>query len=75
MSKNNQQNWLSIISVAMVVVISLGVSFAFFNYTRIGDANNGNGGYVHVLQTATPCRVTSNGALLCIASAPSAPGN
>lgn len=45
-SNNSKQVLLSVIGVAILVVAVVGVSFAFFNYTRTGPANTVTTGYI-----------------------------
>ena len=46
-SKQSKQVLLSVIGVAILVVAVVGVSFAFFNYTRTGPANTVGTGEIH----------------------------
>lgn len=45
-SKQSKQVLLSVIGVAILVVAVVGVSFAFFNYTRTGEANTVKTGHI-----------------------------
>ena len=46
-SNSSKQILLSVIGVAILVVAVVGVSFAFFNYTRTGPANSISTGQIH----------------------------
>ena len=46
-SNSSKQVLLSVIGVAILVVAVVGVSFAFFNYTRTGPANTVGTGEIH----------------------------
>ena len=46
-SKQSKQVLLSVIGVAILVVAVVGVSFAFFNYTRTGAANSVSTGTIY----------------------------
>lgn len=73
MEQSNQSKkvLLSVIGVAILVVAVVGVSFAFFNYTRTGAANTVSTGKINFqsTQTANPVQVSN---LFPMASAPAA---
>lgn len=50
-SKQSKQILLSVIGVAILVVAVVGVSFAFFNYTRTGTENSVSTGKIDFLST------------------------
>ena len=50
-SKQSKQVLLSVIGVAILVVAVVGVSFAFFNYTRTGGANTIKTGQINFITT------------------------
>jgi len=50
-SNSNKQVLLSVIGVAILVVAVVGVSFAFFNYTRTGDQNTVQTGKINFVST------------------------
>ena len=58
-SNNSKQVLLSVIGVAILVVAVVGVSFAFFNYTRTGPANTVSTGEIHFETTQSTVAVTN----------------
>jgi hypothetical protein len=52
-SNSSKQVLLSVIGVAILVVAVVGVSFAFFNYTRTGAANTVTTGTIHFASSQT----------------------
>ncbi len=52
-SKQSKQILLSVIGVAILVVAVVGVSFAFFNYTRTGAANTVSTGKIKFVSSQT----------------------
>ena len=58
-SNNSKQVLLSVIGVAILVVAVVGVSFAFFNYTRTGPANTVGTGEIHFETTQSVVNVTN----------------
>ena len=68
-SNSSKQVLLSVIGVAILVVAVVGVSFAFFNYTRTGAQNTVNTGKINFqsTQSADPVQVSN---LFPLTSAP-----
>ena len=58
-SKQSKQVLLSVIGVAILVVAVVGVSFAFFNYTRTGPANTVGTGEIHFTTDQSTVAVTN----------------
>ena len=58
-SNNSKQVLLSVIGVAILVVAVVGVSFAFFNYTRTGPANTVGTGEIHFTTSQSTVPVTN----------------
>ena len=59
-SKQSKQILLSVIGVAILVVAVVGVSFAFFNYTRTGAANQVSTGKIKFVSEQTGSITLSN---------------
>ena len=59
-SRQSKQILLSVIGVAILVVAVVGVSFAFFNYTRTGAANNVSTGKIKFVSTQSGAMSLSN---------------
>ena len=57
-SKQSKQVLLSVIGVAILVVAVVGVSFAFFNYTRTGAENTVKTGHIEFNSTNTVLTLT-----------------
>ena len=57
-SKQSKQVLLSVIGVAILVVAVVGVSFAFFNYTRTGDENRVATGTIYFNHTESAQRIS-----------------
>ena len=58
-SNSSKQVLLSVIGVAILVVAVVGVSFAFFNYTRTGTANTVKTGQIFFEQSQTSIELTN----------------
>ena len=58
-SRQSRQILLSVIGVAILVVAVVGVSFAFFNYTRTGPANTIGTGEIHFTTSQSTVAVTN----------------
>ena len=58
-SNSSKQVLLSVIGVAILVVAVVGVSFAFFNYTRTGPANSVGTGEIHFETSQSVVAVTN----------------
>ncbi len=58
-SNQSKQVLLSVIGVAILVVAVVGVSFAFFNYTRTGSANTVTTGTIKFNSTQSQLNVTN----------------
>ena len=56
---SNKQVLLSVIGIAILVVAVVGVSFAFFNYTRTGSANTLTTGHIDFTTTQTTIALTN----------------
>lgn len=59
-SKQSKQVLLSVIGVAILVVAVVGVSFAFFNYTRTGAQNTVSTGYIKFNSEQTGAMAITN---------------
>ena len=59
-SKQSKQILLSVIGVAILVVAVVGVSFAFFNYTRTGTQNTVSTGYIKFNSSQTGAMSITN---------------
>ena len=53
--KKNNQILLSIIGVAILIVATVGVTFAFFNYTRTGSENTLSVGRIYFSFISSIC--------------------
>lgn len=58
-SNQSKQVLLSVIGVAILVVAVVGVSFAFFNYTRTGPANTVSTGEIHFTTSQETLAITN----------------
>ena len=58
-SNSSKQVLLSVIGVAILVVAVVGVSFAFFNYTRTGTANTVKTGQIFFEQSQSSVELTN----------------
>ena len=73
-SNSSKQVLLSVIGVAILVVAVVGVSFAFFNYTRTGQANTVKTGQIFFEQSQSSIKLT-NVFPVTAADAAAVPGN